>query len=68
MDFYTGTVRNCCLKALTAATGPLTVAHIADQVGTTPWQARRALRQLETQGAAFRQPAAGGRYEWRAAR
>ena len=54
MDF-SSTVRECTRRLLATATEPLTVAHIADQVNTTPAQAGRALRQLEAEGAAVRQ-------------
>lgn len=48
------TVRECARRLLAAADQPLTVAHIADRIDTTPLQAGRALRQLETEGAATR--------------
>lgn len=54
MDFTTGTVRACCARVLAAATRPLTVARIAELVDTTPYQAGRALRELEARGAAVR--------------
>lgn len=55
MDFTTGTVRACCARVLATATEPMTVAHIAELVDTTAYQAGRALRQLEQQGAAVRE-------------
>jgi predicted ArsR family transcriptional regulator len=63
------TCRERVRAALTAATGPLTAVDLANQVDTPPIQARRALRQLEQQGAAVRRLApAGGRYLWHATR
>lgn len=48
------TVRESTRRLLATATEPMTVAHIAQQVHTTPTQAGRALRQLEAEGAAAR--------------
>lgn len=73
MDFC-DTVRECCRRTLASATEPMTVAHIADQVDTTPTQASRALRQLEAEGAATRRrgrPSSGWGWtpdQWMAAR
>jgi predicted ArsR family transcriptional regulator len=53
-------------KQLLTTDRPLTAAAIATRVGTTPAQARRALRLLESQHHAARHIAAGGRYEWTA--
>lgn len=55
-------------RLLATATEPLTTRHIAEQAGTTPPQAARALRRLEDQGAAVRSLAAGGCYAWTATR
>jgi predicted ArsR family transcriptional regulator len=53
-------------KQLLTTDRPLTAAAIATRVGTTPAQARRALRHLESQNTATRHIAPGGRYEWTA--
>ncbi|MDQ0831937.1 putative ArsR family transcriptional regulator [Streptomyces achromogenes] len=53
MDFH-NTVRECARRLLNTADRPLTIAHIADRIDTTPLQAGRALRQLEAEGAATR--------------
>lgn len=53
-------------RLLATAGGPLTTRHIAEQAGTTPPQAARALRRLEDQHAAVRQLADGGCYAWTA--
>ena len=63
---FCDTVRECARRVLAAATEPLTVAHIADRLGTTPAQVQRGLRQLEAQDAAVRErgrgaPPQGGR-------
>ncbi|WP_375803502.1 helix-turn-helix domain-containing protein [Streptomyces sp. A012304] len=60
MDFC-DTVRECCRRLLATATEPMTVAHIAAAVDTTPTQASRALRQLEAEGAAVRDRSRTGR-------
>jgi predicted ArsR family transcriptional regulator len=61
MTFYTyDTVRARTTDLLAANTQPLTAAAVADQIGTTPAQAGRALRQLEAQGAAVREPGRPG--------
>lgn len=57
MVFYThDTVRERCRRLLGDAVEPLTVAVIAEELDTTPAQAARALRQLEQEAAAVRQP------------
>lgn len=63
-SFGRGTVAERTGRLLTTTSRPLTAAAIAEQIGTSPRQARRALCRLEDQGTAFRQIAAGGRYEW----
>lgn len=57
--FTQGTVRECTRRLLATATEPLTADTIADRLGTTRTQACRALRQLESQGAAIREKQAG---------
>lgn len=61
MDFYTGTVRDCCARLLASATSPMTVAAIAAQVGAAPTHVGRALRQLESRGLAVRHQGCGAR-------
>jgi predicted ArsR family transcriptional regulator len=56
MTFYIeDTVRERARHALAAADRPLTVAQLADQLDTSTHQTGRALRQLETMGAAVRE-------------
>ena len=50
------TVRERARRLLNAATEPLTVVVLAEELATTPAQASRALRQLEQEDAAVRQP------------
>lgn len=50
------TVRERARRLLNTATEPLTVAVLAEELATTPAQAARALRQLEQEDAAVRQP------------
>lgn len=67
------TCRERTRRLLTSTTQPLTVATVAEQLGTTPTQAGRALRQLEAEGAATRRrgrPSSGWGWtpdQWKAA-
>jgi len=55
MAFFTyDTVRARTAALLDANRQPLTAAYVADQINTTPLQARRALRELERRGTAVR--------------
>lgn len=62
------TVHECIRRQLADATRPLTAGQLADLVNTNHPQAARALRRLEREGAAVRQPTTENRYLWRAAR
>lgn len=53
------TVRAQAHRLLAESTTVLTASSIADQIGTTPAQTARALRQLEARGLAVRQHGTG---------